>query len=100
MGVLDEKRLQAGTVPGAKRAVEGRKPRRHAVRIADAVDAPGTVYVGLPPSRQAGGQVTVHFRGRQETYQALNASDRAIPSGERVRVVAVLDGQTVLVEPF
>jgi len=70
------------------------------VRIADAVDAPGTVYVGLPPSRQAGGQVTVHFRGRQETYQALNASDRAIPSGERVRVVAVLDGQTVLVEPF
>jgi len=70
------------------------------VRIADAVDAPGTVYVGLPPSRQAGGQVTVHFRGRQETYQALNASDRAIPSGERVRVVQVLDGQTVLVEPF
>ena len=61
------------------------------VRIADAVDAPGTVYVGLPPSRQAGGQVTVHFRGRQETYQALNASDRAIPSGERVRVVQVLD---------
>jgi hypothetical protein len=70
------------------------------VRIADAVDAPGTVYVGLPPSRQAGGQLTVHFRGRQETYQALNASDRAIPSGERVRVVQVLDGQTVLVEPF
>ena len=70
------------------------------VRIADAVGAPGTVYVGLPPSRQAGGQVTVHFRGRQETYQALNASDRAIPSGERVRVVQVLDGQTVLVEPF
>ena len=70
------------------------------VRIADALHAPGTVYVTLPPSRQAGGQVTVHFQGRQETFQALNASDRAIPSGERIRVVEVLDSQTVLVEPL
>lgn len=70
------------------------------VRIADALHAPGTVYVTLPPSRQAGGQVTVHFGGRQETFQALNASDRAIRGGERVRVVEVLDSQTVLVEPI
>jgi hypothetical protein len=69
-------------------------------RIADTLNASGTVYVSLPPSRQAGGQVTVHFRGRQETFQALNRSDRPIPSGERVRVVEVLDSQTVLVEPF
>lgn len=69
-------------------------------RIADTLHESGTVYVGLPPSRQAGGQVTVHFRGRQETFQALNASDRAIPSGERVRVVEVLDSQTVLVQPL
>jgi hypothetical protein len=68
-------------------------------RIADTLNASGTVYVSLPPSRQAGGQVTVHFRGRQETFQALNRSDRPIPSGERVRVVEVLDSQTVLVEP-
>jgi hypothetical protein len=54
----------------------------------------------LLPSRQAGGQVTVHFRGRQETFQALNTSSRTIPSGERVRVVEVLDSQTVLVEPL
>lgn len=70
------------------------------VRIADALHASGTVYVTLPPSRQAGGQVTVHFGGRQETFQALNASDRPIPGGERVRVVKVLDSQTVLVEPL
>lgn len=69
-------------------------------RISDTLNAAGTVYVSLPPSRQAGGQVTVHFRGRQETFQALNRSDRPVPSGERVRVVEVLDSQTVLVEPF
>jgi hypothetical protein len=56
--------------------------------------------VTVPPDRQAGGQVTVHFRGRQETYMALNRSNRPISSGERVRVVEVLDSQTVLVEPL
>jgi hypothetical protein len=69
-------------------------------RISDTLHESGTVYVSLLPSRQAGGQVTVHFRGRQETVQALNTSSRTIPSGERVRVVEVLDSQTVLVEPL
>jgi len=69
-------------------------------RISDTLHESGTVYVTVPPDRQAGGQVTVHFRGRQETYMALNRSNRSIPSGERVRVVEVLDSQTVLVEPL
>jgi hypothetical protein len=69
-------------------------------RISDTLHESGTVYVTVPPDRQAGGQVTVHFRGRQETYMALNRSNRPIPSGERVRVVEVLDSQTVLVEPL
>ena len=69
-------------------------------RISDTLHESGTVYVSLLPSRQPGGQVTVHFRGRQETFQALNTSNRPIPSGERVRVVEVLDSQTVLVEPL
>ena len=69
-------------------------------RISDTLHESGTVYVTVPPDRQAGGQVTVHFRGRQETYMALNRSNRSIPSGERVRVVEVLHSQTVLVEPL
>ena len=69
-------------------------------RISDTLHESGTVYVTVPPDRQAGGQVTVHFRGSQETYMALNRSNRPIPSGERVRVVEVLDSQTVLVEPL
>jgi membrane protein implicated in regulation of membrane protease activity len=67
-------------------------------RIADTVGAVGTVYVSLPPGRVAGGQVTVSFKGRQETYAALAASEAAIPSGMKVRVVGVIDNQTLRVE--
>lgn len=67
-------------------------------RIEDAVGAVGTVYVTLPPTRASGGQVTVNFRGRQETYAALNAGDQIVPSGEKVKVVSLIDARTVLVE--
>ncbi len=68
------------------------------MRIADAVGAIGTVYIALPATKAAGGQVTVNFKGRQETFAALNNSDRPIPSGEKIKVLSVIDGQTVLVD--
>lgn len=68
------------------------------VRIEDAVGAVGTVYITLPPAKATGGQVTVSFRGRQETYGALQAGEQVIPSGEKVKVVSLVDPRTVLVE--
>ncbi|MBI3886416.1 MAG: hypothetical protein HY302_11910 [Opitutae bacterium] len=70
------------------------------VRVADALGAVGTVYVTLPPAKAAGGQVTVNFGGRQETLAALSAAPRTIASGEKVKVVEIIDGRTVLVEPL
>lgn len=70
------------------------------MRIEDALNATGTVYITLPPSKASGGQVIVSFRGRQETFAGLNTSDRPIPSGDRIRVVQVIDSRTVLVEPL
>lgn len=70
------------------------------VRINDALNATGTVYITLPPSKAAGGQVVVSFGGRQETFSALNAADRIIPSGERVKVIQIVDPRTVIVEPL
>ncbi len=70
------------------------------MRIQDALNATGTVYVTLPPSKAAGGQVVISFRGRQETFSALNTSDRVVPSGQPVRVVQIIDGRTVVVEPL
>jgi membrane protein implicated in regulation of membrane protease activity len=70
------------------------------VRIADTVGAVGTVYISLPPARAAGGQVVVNFKGRQETFAALCAAERPVPSGDKVKVVAVVDSRTLLVEPL
>ena len=69
-------------------------------QINDAIGAVGTVYVTLPPSRASGGQINVTVSGRLETVPALNAALRAIPSGEKVKVVGVIDTNTVLVEPL
>jgi membrane protein implicated in regulation of membrane protease activity len=69
-------------------------------QINNAVGAVGTVYITLPPDRAAGGQINVTVSGRLETLAALNAAVRAIPSGEKVKVVGVIDTNTVLVEPL
>jgi hypothetical protein len=68
--------------------------------ITSAVGQVGTVYVTLPASRKSGGQIILNLQGRQETLPALNAADRAVASGEKVRVVSALDSRTLLVEPL
>ena len=69
-------------------------------QINDAIGAIGTVYVTLPPARAGGGQISVTVSGRLETLGAVNAALRAIPSGEKVKVVGVVDTNTVIVEPL
>ena len=69
-------------------------------RIDDAIGAIGTVYVTLPPNRASGGQINVTVSGRLETIPALNAALRAVPGGEKVKVVGVVDSNTLLVEPL
>lgn len=68
-------------------------------RITDTVGSIGTVYVTLPPNRAPGGQVTVNFHGRQETYGALQTGEQPIRSGEKVKVLSAVDSRTVLVGP-
>lgn len=70
------------------------------VQMEGALGAVATVYVTLPAGKAPGGQVTVSFHGRQETLPALNLSTRSVASGEKVKVVEILDGRTVLVEPL
>ena len=69
-------------------------------QINNAIGAVGTVYVTLPASRASGGQINVTVGGRLETLSALNAGLRVVPSGEKVKVVGVIDTNTVLVEPL
>ena len=69
-------------------------------QINNAIGAIGTVYITLPASRASGGQINVTVGGRLETLSALNAGLRAVPSGEKVKVVGVVDTNTVIVEPL
>lgn len=70
------------------------------MQVDKTVGCVGTVYITLPASKAPGGQVIVNFSGRQETFDALNTADRSIASGEKIRVSAVIDGRTLLVEPL
>ena len=68
------------------------------VQVQKAVGAVGTVYVTVPANKAAGGQVVVNFSGRQETFAALSGAGQPISSGEKVRVISLVDNRTVLVE--
>lgn len=68
------------------------------VQVQKAVGAVGTVYVTVPARKAAGGQVVVNFSGRQETFAALSGAEQPISSGEKVRVISLVDNRTVLVE--
>lgn len=70
------------------------------MQVKAAVGAVGTVYVTVPANKGAGGQVVVNFSGRQETLAALSGGPAPIPSGEKIKVVSVVDGRTVLIEPL
>ena len=68
------------------------------MNVKNALGAVGTVYVTVPAHKAVGGQVVVNFSGRQETLAALTGAPTPIASGEKVKVVSVVDGRTVLVE--
>lgn len=68
------------------------------MKVSEALGAVGTVYVTVPGHKGAGGQVIVNFSGRQETFAALSAAPAPIASGEKVKVVSIIDGRTVMVE--
>lgn len=68
------------------------------MQIEQALGAVGTVYVTVPAAKAPGGQVIVNFSGRQETFGALHAGERSLASGEKVKVSAIVDRHTVLVE--
>jgi hypothetical protein len=67
-------------------------------RIDETVGTVGTVYITLPPGKATGGQVVVNFSGRQATYAAISGTEHPLASGTKVKVVAVVDSSTLLVE--
>jgi hypothetical protein len=69
-----------------------------AVRIHRAVGLTGTVYLGIPGNRAGAGKVTLNLQNRTVEYQAIT-QQQELPTGTKVKVVAVLGSDTVEVVP-
>jgi hypothetical protein len=67
---------------------------------ANAIGETASVYVTIPGSMQAGGQVEVMIQGRLQMISSMTRSAASLPSGSKVRVVAQIDRSTLEVAPL
>lgn len=66
----------------------------------NAIGAAGSAYIPIPAEMSGPGQVEVLVQGRLCVVQAFTRSADKIAARARVKVVDVLDQQTLLVEPL
>jgi hypothetical protein len=83
-------------VATAMRALKGLKADGTA-RIDRAVGSTGTVYLRVPGARGGSGKVHLTLQNRTVECQAVTAGDE-LPTGRPVKVVAVVNADTVEVE--
>ncbi|MBP3213586.1 MAG: NfeD family protein [Bacteroidaceae bacterium] len=69
-----------------------------AFRIEDSVGKTVDVYLRIPAGKSGAGKVQVSLNGSVQELEALTEGN-SIPSGQKVKVVGVIDGSTVLVAP-
>ncbi len=67
------------------------------VRVERAVGCTGTVYLRVPAAHGGAGKVHLSLQNRTVEYQAMTAGDE-LPTGKPVKVVAVINSDTVEVE--
>lgn len=68
------------------------------VDYSNAIGQIGSVYVPIPPQRQGLGQIEVLVQKRMITVRALSDSEERIGNRTAVRVTALVDERTLLVE--
>lgn len=66
----------------------------------NAIGNVGNVYVAVPGAMGGPGQIEVTVQGRTTMVQAFTRAPDRLPPRARVRVVEVLDPQTLIVEPL
>jgi membrane protein implicated in regulation of membrane protease activity len=69
------------------------------VQLETAVGKTGTVYVSIPADSASVGQIQIMVQGRLQVVPATTHSGERIPSGGQVRIIDLIDGMTLLVEP-
>ena len=58
----------------------------------------GLVYLTIPPNRSGPGKVSVTVQEQLREFEACADSERPIPTGRPVRIIGLLEGNTLLVE--
>ncbi len=72
--------------------------RDNTFRIEQVVGLTAEVYLRIPADRAQTGKVTVSLNG--STHELLALSDTSVPTGAKVRILQVIQGETVLVPPI
>ncbi len=73
--------------------------RNQPFKVRDALSSTGQVLQSIPPHRAGIGKVHLHLRQAPYELEAITAG-RELPPGMPVKVVAVIDEHTILVEPL
>jgi hypothetical protein len=70
------------------------------MRMRDAIGRAATVYVSIPASGTGAGKIQIRMPGGLQEMAATTAADQTLATGSKVRVVGVVGGGTVRVEPI
>lgn len=70
------------------------------IDVGNAVGKVGQVYIPIKPSGSASGKVNITIQGQYSEFSAITTADRVLPTGLYVRVVAVDEAGTLVVEPI
>ncbi len=70
------------------------------IDVGNAVGKVGQVYIPIKPSGSASGKVNITVQGQYSEFSAITTADRVLPTGSYVRVVAVDEAGTLVVEPI
>lgn len=66
--------------------------------LSQCVDSVAEVYLRIPA--QGRGKITVSIEGSMHELQAISKEENDIPTGSKVRIVQVIDDNTVQVQPI
>lgn len=70
------------------------------IDLGNAVGKVGQVYIPIKPSGSAAGKVNITVQGQYSEFSAITTSDKTLATGSYVRVVAVDEAGTLVVEPI
>lgn len=67
-------------------------------RIKEVVGKTADVYLRIPANKAETGKITISVNGSIHELEAMTSSSEMIPTGSKVKIVEVLEGEVVLVE--